>query len=105
MNLRPPRKPLGVDSVIKVLATPASVSETSETLIDVSTAGRPQQSVGIFCALLDDVYDRVHCIGAPDRATGPPYDFDPLDLFEQCVLHLPKNTPSQRPLHAPPLHV
>ncbi len=54
----------------------------------------------IFGILRDDIDHSVDRICPPDGTARSPDDFDPLDILEQGVLDLPKNTGKERRVYA-----
>ena len=101
MKLRAPRESLPVYTVVKTLAVARTVPEIDEALIDISAAGGYQRSMGLLSPFGDDIDHRVDGICSPDGTAGASNDFDPFDIFKQCVLDLPINAREQRRVNAP----
>src|SRR6267143_2678602 len=85
----------------KTLAVASTVPEIEKALIDISSAGGCQRSMGLLSSFGDDIDYRVHGIRSPDGTAWASDDFDPVDILKQCVLDLPINTCEQRRVHAP----
>src|SRR5207244_6005404 len=89
MELGASREGLPVHAVIEAFPPPGAVPEIDKPLVDISTAGRCEHSLGIFGVLRNDIDYGVDSIGSPDGTARASDDFDPFDIFKQCVLDLP----------------
>ena len=101
MKLRASGKTLPVYTVVKTLAVAGTVPEIDKALIDISTAGGYQRSMGLLGSFGDDIDHRVDRICSPDGTAWASDDFDPFDIFKQGVLDLPINAGEQRRVNAP----
>src|SRR6266852_2026336 len=99
MKLRAPGESLPVYTVAKTFAVASAVAEIDKALIDISSAGGYECSMGLLSPFGDDIDHRVDGIRSPDRTAGASDDFDPFDILKQCVLDLPINACEQRRVH------
>src|SRR6267378_1751455 len=99
MELGTSREGLPVDAVIEAFPPPGTVPEIDKALVDISTAGRCEHSLGIFGVLRNDIDHTVDSIGSPNGSARASNDFDPFDIFKQCVLDLPINASEERGVH------
>src|SRR5882762_4060121 len=72
------------------------ITSIRSILIDISSANGREHPMGVFRTLRDDIDHRVDGVCSPDGSAGSANHFDPIDIREQCVLHLPINSCKQR---------
>src|SRR5260370_3273573 len=101
MKLGAPGETLPVYTVVKTFAVAGTVAEIDKALIDISSAGGYQRSMGLLSSFGDDIDYRVDGIRSPDGTAGASDDFDPIDILKHCVLDLPINACEQRRVNAP----
>src|SRR5882672_2315234 len=97
-------KPFSIYAVVQSIAVVAPVAGCANTLVYISRRCRNQNPVRILGPLSDHVDDPVYRVCPPDSAARPPNDLDPLDILQQCVLHLPIDTSKERRIDAPPIN-
>src|SRR5258706_15992439 len=102
MKFRSAAEALPVNPVVHVSAVASAPTESVNPLINVATASRSQDPVGIFRAPGDDVDHSGDCAGSPDRASRAANDFDAFNIFEQYpVLQSPVNAGKAGLVEAP----
>src|SRR5260370_41051006 len=101
MKLRASGETLSVYTVVKTLAVASTVPEIEKALINISSAGGYQRSMGLLSPFGDDIDYRVDGIRSPDGTARAADDFDPVDILKHCVLDLPINACEQRRVNAP----
>ena len=63
-----------------------------------TTASRVE-SPSVWHRFRDDVDDAVHRVGAPQRGPGSADDFNPVDVPEGHILHVPEDAGVERRVH------
>src|SRR5205807_1718804 len=81
MKLRASGETLPVYTVVKTLAVASTVPRIEKALIDISSAGGCQRSMGLLSSFGDDIDYRVDGIRSPDGTAGASDDFDPVDIL------------------------
>ena len=94
----------GIHAVVSVVPQLAAVANSGETLLFGAAAARQQQALGIPGRPGDDVDHSIDRVGAPERRARATDHFDPLDIFQQRVLHVPVHAGEQRRIDAAPIH-
>src|SRR5260370_16963576 len=95
MKLRASGETLSVYTVVKTLAVASTVPEIEKALINISSAGGYQRSMGLLSPFGDDIDYRVDGIRSPDGTARASDDFDPVDILKQSVLHFPIHASDQ----------
>ena len=88
MFFRASSESLEVPAEAQIARFPA-VARACETLFYGSSPGKRERALGIFGALCDDVDHAIDRVGPPNHASGSSNHFDPVNVFEQRVLHFP----------------
>src|SRR5258708_15064213 len=96
MELGAPGEGLPVHTVIEAFPPPGTVPKIDKALVDISTAGRCEHSLGIFGVLRNDIDHTVDSICSPNGAPRASNDFNLFDILKQRVLDLPINAGEER---------
>src|SRR5258708_9849681 len=90
-------------SSIRGIADLASVaSPTGAALFGAGSCGN-NSGLRVFGILADEVDYAVHGIGAPQSRARASDHFNPVDILEHYVLHIPVDARKKRCIHAPPV--
>ena len=81
----------------------AAVARVPEATQFHAAAARDEESLRVLAIPADDVDDAVHGVGSPQRRTRPANHFNPVNVLQHRVLHVPKHTREQRRINAPPI--
>ena len=82
-------KILGKEAVVASVTEFSAIADGPEAAFLVAASRAQQGALRIFGRLGDDVDDAIHGVRAPQRRPRAADHFDPLDVFQQRVLHIP----------------
>src|SRR5689334_992295 len=100
-----PVRIFAVETNIQIVSDARSVTNTSYTLQLVgSTARLYQPPASIFRLPGNDVDHSIDCVRAPYRRARTADHFDPVDVVEQSVLHIPEHSGVQGRIHSPAIN-
>src|ERR1700730_11757694 len=83
------------NSVIAAITQCTSVTDRADLSLLTAAACGHQAALRVFGLLGDDIDHAVYCIAAPQRGSRPANHFDPLDVFDDRVLHIPIHSRGQ----------
>ena len=89
-------KIFAVDPVVQVGGQFAAIPHTAEAVHLGAAAPHDQKPLCVFRIPRGDVDDAVDRIGPPLCGPWPADDFNPVDVLQECVLHIPKYSRIQR---------
>ena len=87
-----PVKVLGIHPIEQIIIQTAPIPNTGKKSFFGSAAGGKVGSLAVIGFFGDNIDNTVDGIGAPQGSAGTTNDLDPIDVFEQRILHVPENT-------------
>ena len=82
-------KVFGINPIIGGFAGRAAVLQRPESLVKISPAGYDRGALGFARLFRNDVDDSIDGISSPDRTAGAADDFDPCNVFQRKIEHVP----------------
>src|SRR5262245_43331804 len=81
----------------------AAIADATEAPQLIAAAHRQQRPLRIARTLRRDVDDTVDCVGAPERRARTADYLNPVDVFQQRVLHIPEDSGEERCVDSSPV--
>src|SRR2546430_17013579 len=89
------KESLRVHTIIKA-RTGTTISDLSNCPVECPGSDRSKRAVSIRRAFRHNVDDAINGVRSPDRATRAADHFDPIDIFKNEILHVPKHAGEER---------
>ena len=89
-----------VDADIGVLSDLPAIADAFKSLIHVAAAAFDIEALRVLAAFGDDIDHPIDGIGTPKRGSGAADDFNPVNIFQEQILHVPINAREGRRINA-----
>ena len=89
-----------VNADIGILSDLPAIADSFKTLVHVAATGLRIDALRVLTTFGDDIDHPVDGIGTPKRGAGTADDFNPINIFQKQILHVPINAGEGRRINA-----